>query len=48
VLLGFASDTIIVYRQGLLLLNPTYGDGDLAVLIAAAIALDYEMAIADY
>ena len=23
--LGFASDTIIAYRQGLLLLNPTYG-----------------------
>jgi hypothetical protein len=27
-LLGFASDTSIAYKQGLLLLNPTYDDGD--------------------
>jgi hypothetical protein len=41
-LLGFASDTSIAYKQGLLLLNPTYDDGDRTGEIGlTAIALKY-------
>jgi hypothetical protein len=38
VLLGFASDTSTAYRQVLLLLNPTYGDGDRTYQAAGATA----------